>query len=422
MKFYIAEAFRKACMNVVESWLDNVGFSHSDSIYTRVRYKHQLEVFCKFIDSSPEEILADYDRAESEREFKRKYARLIRSWIAKLSRRDLTVGSVIGYVSSVRSFFKYNDLPLGYVPMGQYRITYHNRDIKHGEIVDILKISRPRDRAFFCMMAQSGLRPDTLSKLRLKHLEPDFSRNTIPCEIEVPQEISKGKYGSYFSFMGPEAVKYLKAYLAKRGPLRPGMLLFTNHGTENRLNTQSISGIFLRALDQLRDQGLLDFEAEKKGKPRSLRLYCLRKFFRKYAGHAGIEYVNFWMGHKTNYKAPHIPASDMHYFSREDVEFQRGLYREKAMPDLAFETETPGEMKKIVETQARKIKRLEKHNRTLRQEVKYLSNQIADLGEFQMSLAAGMHKMCQLPDREREDFDLKAFMENYRRKHVKEQS
>ena len=118
-----------------------------------------------------------------DRKFKRKYARLIRALIVELSHKGLTVGSVKAYITSVKSFFKYNDLPLGYVPMGQYRTIYHNRDIKHGEIADILRVSRPRDLAFFCMMAQSGLRPYTLSRLRLKNLEPDFSRNTVPCKI-----------------------------------------------------------------------------------------------------------------------------------------------------------------------------------------------------------------------------------------------
>jgi integrase len=352
-------------MNVVESWLDKVAYAHSGSPSTRVRYKQQLKAFCEFIDCSPWNILEEYETTGNERQFKRKYARLIRSWIGELSRK-LTVGSVIGYVSTVRSFFKYNDLPLGYVPTGQYRITYHNRDIQHNEIADVLRISRPRDRAFFCMMAQSGLRPNTLSKLRRKHLEPDLSKGTIPCKIEVPEEISKGKYGSYFSFMGSEAVKYLKAYLATRGPLRPGMLLFTNHGTEKPLNTQSISGIFLRAINQLREQGLLSFETKKKGKPRSLRLYSLRKFFRKFSSHAGIEYTNFWMGHKTNYKAPHIPASDCHYFSREDVEFQRQLYKEKAMPNLRIEQTTPLQREQIMERQQEEIERLKKETASLR--------------------------------------------------------
>ena len=84
-----------------------------------------------------------------------------------------------------------------------------------------------------------------------------------------------------------------------------------------------------------------------------------RKFFRKYTGQAGIGYVNFWMGHKTNYKAPHIPASDVHYFSREDVEFHRKLYAEKAMPYLKIETATSSEIEELREQLKQRDKRLE---------------------------------------------------------------
>ena len=73
------------------------------------------------------------------------------------------------------------------------------------------------------------------------------------------------------------------------------------------------------------------------------------------------------MGHKTNYKAPHIPASDVHYFSREDVEFQRELYREKAMPHLRIETSTPTETDKTIKNLEEKIVKLERENLVLKQ-------------------------------------------------------
>jgi len=192
------------------------------------------------------------------------------------------------------------------------------------------------------------LRPDTLRNLKRKHVEPEFSKGIIPCCIEVPEEIAKGEFGAYFSFMGEESVNYLKAYLDTRATIDPEDYLFTSHGTDKRLNTKSISGIFLRAIQKLKEKGLMDFEQKQQGKPRSVRLYNLRKFFRKYGGQAGVEYVNFWMGHKTNYKAPHIPASDEHYFSREDVEFHRQLYKEKAMPYLRLETATPSETEQTI--------------------------------------------------------------------------
>jgi len=50
-------------------------------------------------------------------------------------------------------------------------IVYHNRDITKEEIVQIMVVIKLREKAFFAVMAQSGLRPHTIKQLRLKHLD-----------------------------------------------------------------------------------------------------------------------------------------------------------------------------------------------------------------------------------------------------------
>jgi len=78
----------------------------------------------------------------------------------------------------------------------------------------------------------------------------------------------------------------------------------------------------------------MDYELRENGKPSELRLYSLRKWFRNQAGPAGVDFVNYWMGHTL--------GVDEHYFST-DVERHRKQYREKAMPHLRLETQTPSE-------------------------------------------------------------------------------
>ena len=331
----------------VQMWIDNVAYSHSKSEYTGYNYRKSLELFCKFLGKTPEQILEEYESMK-DRKFRRKYAFYIRALISRESRNGYAVGSVRTVVSAIKSFFKYNDLPLGHVPVAAAKITFHNRDMAKDEIVSILEGSKPRDRAFFSMMAQGGQRPITLCNLRLKHIQPEFSRGTIPCKIEVPEEIAKGEFGAYFSFMGEESVKYLKAYLAIRPGIDPEDYLFTAHGLDKKASPKSLTRIFARTIDKLKKKGVMDFKDRQYRKPSEVRLYNLRKYFRNQARQAGVEYVNFWMGHRTNYKAPHIPASDEHYFSREDIEFQRQLYAEKAMPFLRLETATPSEMEKTI--------------------------------------------------------------------------
>lgn len=345
--------------NVVEAWLDNVAYSHSKSESTRVQYRRHLNRFCRFIGKTAEQILDEYE-GMSDREFRRKYAQYVRALISKDLRDGYAPNTINLHVTSVKSFFLYNDLPLGHISIAKAKVMFHNRDIVKEEIQKILEVSRPRDKGFYCMMAQSGLRPETLCSLKLKHIEPEFSKGIIPCKIEVPEEITKGEFGAYFTFIGEESIKYLKAYLSTRPGIGPEDYLFTSHGKDKQLSPKSISNIFRNAIEKLKEKRIMDFEQKQEGKPRSVRLYTLRKFFRKFGGQAGIEYVNFWMGHKANYKASHIPASDEHYFSREDVEFHRQLYKEKAMPHLRLETPTATETDKIIAGQAEEIEELKR--------------------------------------------------------------
>jgi len=341
--------------DVVQAWIDNVAYSHSKSENTSISYKRQVVSFCNFIEKTPQQILNDYENMR-DRDFRRKYAQYLRALISKRLKDGYATNSIKQLVTAIKSFFKYNDLPLGHVPIAQGKIKFHNRDIAKEEVQKILEVSRPRDKAFFCVMAQSGLRPYTLCNLRFKHIEPEFSKGIVPCKIDIPEAIAKGEFGAYFSFMGEESTKYLKAYLSTRPNIRPEHYLFTLHGTDKQLSSKSITNIFRMTIEKLKEKGIMDFEQKHEGKPRNVRLYNLRKYFRKHGGQAGVEYVNFWMGHKANYEAPHIPESDEHYFSREDVEFHRQLYKEKAMPHLRLETPTASETDKIIQSQAQEIK------------------------------------------------------------------
>ena len=331
--------------DVVQAWIDNVAYSHSKSACTEYNYRAALKRFCGFIESSPEQIVADY-QTSNDKEFRRRYAEYLRALIGHMTKNGFTSATISVAVSAARSFFKYNDLPLGFVPIGKNRVIFHNRDIKKEEIAEILRKSKPRDRAFFCMMAQTGLRPSTIANLRLKHVEPEFSKGFNPCKIDVPAELSKGGFGSYLTFMSDETIKHLKDYLGIRGKLGPEDYLFTCEGIDKKLNVKSMAGLFFRAVDKL---GLTDLEQKAAGKPRNVRLYCLRKFFRKYAGQAGSDFVNFWMGHTL--------GVDEHYFSR-DVEFHRKIYIEKAMPHLRIESPTPSEHEVIITRQLEEIEKL----------------------------------------------------------------
>jgi integrase len=324
----------------VQTWLDSVAISHSGAKGTQARYRYELDLFLKYINAKPEDIMADYNSMR-ERDFKQKYAQALKSYAGSLMRQNYAPGSISNFVYGVLSFFKHIDLPIGYVPPVRYRAVFHNRDIEASEIVKILEVSAPRERAFYTFMAQSGLRPTTICNLQLKHIEPDFSSGSVPCLVKVPEEITKGQYHGYITFIGEDAVRYLKAYLNTRRKLTKDSYLFVNYGTENCMIFNTVSSLFRKAVRILKEKGVMDYDQKKADRPAEIRLYNLRKFFRKMANQAGFENVEFWMGHTG-------PGADSSYRPR-DPEFYRKIYAEKAAPFLRLETATPSETEKQIE-------------------------------------------------------------------------
>jgi hypothetical protein len=193
-----------------------------------------------------------------------------------------------------------------------------NRDITKDEINRITEECPPREKAFFTVMRQSGLPPHTIKQLKIKNLERILNPNTpIPCKINVPHEKS-------LTFIGEEAIKYLKQYLATRTNLTPESLLFTIQNNPNKeINTKDVSRTFRLAAQELEKAKKITYEV-RRGKPSELRLYSLIKFYRKSA--------KYYLTELDNSSTP------------KDDEFYRKLYEEKAMPYLEIETPTRREI------------------------------------------------------------------------------
>lgn len=334
--------------NATESWIQSVAYAKSGSKYTEAYYRRSLTNFCEFIGKTPEQILEEYE-ASQDRVFRRKYARLLRAFIGAMTAKGWTKGTVHTYAAAVQSFFKHSDLPLAYIPNAKIVVVYHNRDITREEINNILSVSSPKDKAFYVVMAQSGLRPHVICALKLKHLE---SLDKAPCKIDVPQELTKGNYMEHFTFIGEEALLYLRNYLKTRANLTKNSYLFSQRGHEAPLARSTISNTFHRTVCKLKEKGILDLEIIE-GKPSEIRLYNLRKYFRKQAGHAGADFVNFWMGHTS------VLGVDLRYFSK-DPEHHRKQYMEKAMPHLRLGTKTPTDFEKLLEERNGQIAELQK--------------------------------------------------------------
>jgi len=338
----------------IEIWLNDIAHERNNrSLHTRHAYRKNLLDFCAFAGEDLDQILAKYDKTINERQLAREYMRKVKVWISHLQQQGYLPSTINTKVAAVKSFLRHNDCRLGHIANARQMVVFHNRDMEKEEIVEVLKLARSRDRAFFVFMAQSGLRPDTICHLKINHAEKIMDENTpIPCLVTVPQNLTKGHYSKYFTFLGEDAVQHLKDYLKTRTNLSDDSWLFTKITTENEpLSRDSITHSFGAIVKRLKRSAVLKFEKKEKGKPAEIRLYNLRKFFRKYAGNAGSDYANYWMGHSL--------GVDNHYFST-DIELHRKKYRENAMPHLRLETSTPSETDKVIAKQSEEIEKLKK--------------------------------------------------------------
>lgn len=115
--------------------------------------------------------------------------------------------------------------------------------------------------------------------------------------------------------------------------------------------------IFRRAARTLEETGAIKSEVRER-KLSELRLYSLRKFFRKYANQMGNENVQYLMGHT-------VRGSDANYKPR-DPEYYRDIYAEKAMPFLRIESATPTETEKTIVELKKQLEERDKQIETMK--------------------------------------------------------
>lgn len=299
----------------MKAWLSEVAKSQD----TRDSYKN-IERFLEFCGCTLEDIQEEWDSVTTyrgEKIFKKKWTRKIKQYKAILNQdENLTEGTVETYMTPISSFFKYLETPIK-VQKKSVSVVYHNRDILREEIDSIISNTpHIRDQAFFIMISQTGLRPIVLSRLQYRDIKEDWEKGIVPCRIHVPKNKNKGGYKEHYTFMPLESVELLRKYFDSRFGIgnnpKDDDLLFSQSNTGNKqLNGESEADIFSRVALKL---GIA--ERKQKGKPKAIRLYNLRKFFRNnITDSPEIDSVDchFFMGHKLN-------MQDEHYFSTQNIE------------------------------------------------------------------------------------------------------
>jgi len=155
--------------------------------------------------------------------------------VSEMEDGELTGGYIESTLKALRSWLSFNGVTWELkikVKGAQATPTLDNERVPtQDELRRIFLAASPRERVAAALLAHAGLRIETLGNyrgndgLRLGDL-PDvvvkgktLTFRKVPLQVVVRPELSKSD-GRYFTFLGPEAAGYLKAYLEAR--LRDG--------------------------------------------------------------------------------------------------------------------------------------------------------------------------------------------------------
>jgi hypothetical protein len=165
------------------------------------------------------------------KEDRRGFENLLLDFITEQERKGRAPTYLENYLKTVNSWLRFNDYrPITKIKIGNrnQRPTIEDERIPtKEELRKILNYADERGRTSICLMAFSGLRPDSLGDSRgrdglkikdlpeLKVHSGEVSFQKTPTMIVIRYELSKAKH-KYLTFLGPEGCEYLKAYLEKR--------------------------------------------------------------------------------------------------------------------------------------------------------------------------------------------------------------
>jgi integrase len=330
----------------IENWL-----SLQENPRTRAGYQRGMKKFSKFCEEHQfnglETIVQDY-RAARDSDDRRKLSQYTDAWADVLQEYTIWLkhhhapATVKNYLAIIQSFFKTAKVPIEVdIPKRAYT-TYPKQNLKRKTLQLIISRSTVRNRAIWLMLAESGLRPYTVTQIRWWWIKEDYLAGRVPMMIRVPQQFVKDNVGDRWSFIGSDGYDALREYLEPRLPLQDDDYVFVREPPKpkkKRARRYVPGSIMEHREDPLKLPGIpftsgnlsatfsntvrsLNLDSGVFGKPGKVRLYCLKDWFRNHCK-ADYGYLMFWMCRSS--------PVDSHY--NRDEEEHRKEYRE-AYPEL----------------------------------------------------------------------------------------
>jgi len=300
----------------------------SQSHSTAYLYIWSVNEYCKWCGADPDQLISECfseDSLPNQKALMLK-ARRLDDYIGALQSEEYSPGHISNCVKAVKTFFRVNGLRLELPYKLQKYVVSRDRAPTPEELAGLIDLADLRAKVIVLMLALGAFRIGTLCKLCYRHVRHDLEREIVPVHVHVDATITKGKYHDYDTFIGREAVEYVKAYLeARRNGGLPNKMPPENLNDESPLIRDEHSKVvkpltpsqIYNILHRLMAQaGLL---GSKVGRRYTMRPHSIRKFFRTQMAALGVQtdYIEYMMGHT---------ISTYHDIQMKGTEFLRGIY------------------------------------------------------------------------------------------------
>lgn len=278
---------------------------YSGSLKSCYTYTQNTQRYTDWVGHSPDSLIKDLKPVGSivDQQRLQNHKGFIDDYLAELQDLGLTAGAVVNCIKAVKTFYRANGVKIELTEPMSRRVTYKDRSPTPEELTKVIDIANLRAKVIVSLLALGGFREDTLAKLKYRHVRDDIENNITPIHVHVEAEITKGKYGDYDTFLGAEAVQYLKLYIEARKAgtrkLRPEILTDESPliRSETRASVNDITSKQIRAIvRQLYSKAGL---TKHRDGHYDLRTHSLRKYFKTQMLALGAQpdYVDYFMGH-----------------------------------------------------------------------------------------------------------------------------
>ena len=332
---FIIDAFRGKMPSLIRFAFENESISKlatyllrhtSGSHATLYQYVFGVYRYCNWAEKSPDEVVRE---SLLDRKILERYVASLDDFVGDLQAEGLAPGTISNHVKGVKALYRTNGIELVLPYRLPRRVKYSDRAPTPEELTRIMDIANLREKVIISMVALGGFRLGTLSKLRYRHVKKDLETGVVPIHVHVEAEITKGKYHDYDTFLGAEAVEYLKVYLEtrKKGTrrdkwgippeeLRDESPLVRDSQTKT-VKPVTTGSVYLAIHKLFAKTGLIQRGTAKRY---DLRPHSIRKYFRTQLGSLSTiptDYIEYMMGHT---------ISTYNDVKMKGIDFLRNLY------------------------------------------------------------------------------------------------